>query len=85
MNCDRDGVLTSFNIDNSTIFSDEKKYNEAFRSVYFLRIREKNFKLNVVLVIVLVLKSKGFFCVLLPEDRTGLFSSPDMKDFSVFI
>ena len=34
--------LTSFNIDNAAIFSKEKKYNEAFRGVYFLRIREKN-------------------------------------------
>ena len=32
--------LTSFNIDNSAIFSNEKKYIEAFRGVYFSRIRE---------------------------------------------
>ena len=38
--------LTSFNIDNAAIFSKEKKYNEAFRGVYFLRIREKTFKLK---------------------------------------
>ena len=34
--------VTSFNEDNSANFSGEKqKYNEAFRSHYFLTIREK--------------------------------------------
>ena len=33
--------LTFFNVDKSVIFSHERKYNEAFRDVYFLRIREK--------------------------------------------
>ena len=33
--------LTFFNVDKSVIFSNERKYNEAFRDVYFLRIREK--------------------------------------------
>ena len=33
--------LTSFNKDNSTNFSGEKEYIEAFRGVYFLTIREK--------------------------------------------
>ena len=33
--------LTSFNKDNSTNFSGEKEYTEAFRGVYFLTIREK--------------------------------------------
>ena len=32
---------TSFNNDNSSNFSCEKKYNEEFRGVYFLTIREK--------------------------------------------
>ena len=32
---------TSFNNDNSAIFSGEKKYNEEFRGVCFLTIREK--------------------------------------------
>ena len=32
---------TSFNNDNSSNFSGEKKYNEEFRGVYFLGIREK--------------------------------------------
>ena len=32
---------TSFNNDNSANFSGEKKYNEGFRGVYFLTIREK--------------------------------------------
>ena len=56
-------VLTSFNNDNSAKFSGEKKYNEEFREVYFLTLREKNFKSNFVLVVVpvliLVLESKG--------------------------
>ena len=40
--------LTSFDKDSSVYFSSEKKmYNEAFRRVYFLRIRENNFKLNL--------------------------------------
>ena len=34
-------AFISFNIESSAIFSNEKKYNEAFQGVYFLRIREK--------------------------------------------
>ena len=34
-------VSTSFNNDNSANFSGDKKYNEAFRGVYFLTICEK--------------------------------------------
>ena len=34
-------VLSSFNNDKSANFSDEKKYNEEFRGVYFLTIRKK--------------------------------------------
>ena len=52
-------VLTSFNNDNNANFSGEKKYNEEFRGVYFMAIRKKNFKSNLVLVVVLVLESKG--------------------------
>ena len=44
--------LTSFNNDNSANFPGEKKYNEAFRGVYF------NIKSNLVIVVVLFLKSK---------------------------
>ena len=33
--------ITSFNNDNSANVSGEKKYNEEFRGVYFLTIREK--------------------------------------------
>ena len=40
----------------------KKKYNEAFRGIKFLRIREKSFKLNLVLAVVLVLESKGLYC-----------------------
>ena len=36
-----------------------QKYNEAFRGVCFLRIREKNSQSNLVLVAVLVPESKG--------------------------
>ena len=35
--------LTSFNVDRSANVSVEKKYNESFQDVYFLRIRERNF------------------------------------------
>ena len=61
-----------------------KKSTMKLSGVYiFWEYAKKIFKLNVVLVIILVLK--GLYCVLLREDRTGLFSSPDMKDFSVCI
>ena len=48
--CHRKG-LTSFYKDNGANFSGEKRYNEAqFRGVsFFFRVREKTFKLNVVL------------------------------------
>ena len=46
--------LTSVNTDNSV----QKKCNEAFQGVYFLRIREKNLKSHLVLVVVLVRESK---------------------------
>ena len=39
----------------------KKKYNEAFRGVYILRIREINFKSHLVLVVVLDLESKGLY------------------------
>ena len=35
--------LTSFNVDRSATVSVEKKYNESFQDVYFLRTRERNF------------------------------------------
>ena len=38
--------LTSFNVDRSATVSVEKKYNESFQDVYFLRIRERNFCIN---------------------------------------
>ena len=53
--------LTSFNKNNRANFSGEKKGNEAFRGIYFLRICEKYLKSNVVLVVVLVLESKGLY------------------------
>ena len=37
--------------------------NEAFQGVYILRMREKNSKSNLVLVVVLILESKGFYLV----------------------
>ena len=57
---------TSFNNDNSANFSGEKKYNEKFRGVYLLIIREKNLKSNLVLVVVLVLEHKGLYSHLNP-------------------
>ena len=35
--------LTSFSVDRTANVSVEKKYNESFQDVYFLRIRERNF------------------------------------------
>ena len=62
--------LTSFNIDNSANFSNEKKYNEAFQGIYFVRIREKHFKLKLVLfLVVLALESKGL-CLLQTETNS---------------
>ena len=37
--------------------------NEAFQGVYILRMPEKNFKSNLVLVVVLILESKGLYLV----------------------
>ena len=52
--------LTSFNQAKSANFFGVKMYNEAIRGVYYLRIREKrNCKLNLLLLVVLVLESKG--------------------------
>ena len=50
--------LTSFNKYNSANFSGEKKYNQAFRGVYFFYNTRENIKSNLVLVVVLILKSK---------------------------
>ena len=54
-----EGGVTFFTKDNSANFSSEKWQNKAFRGVYILRIREKNFKSKLILVVVLVLESKG--------------------------
>ena len=52
--------LTFFPINITVlIFLVKKRYDEAFRDVYFLRIRAKNFKSNLVLVVVLVFESTG--------------------------
>ena len=56
--CDWERV-TSFTKGNSANFSSQKWYNEAFQGVYILRIRKKDFKSNLVFVVVLVLESKG--------------------------
>ena len=42
--------------------AEKKKCNKAFRGVYFLTMREKNFKSNVVLVVILVLEPEGLCC-----------------------
>ena len=36
-------------------------YNEAVQDVYYFRIRKRNLKLNLVIVVVLVLESKGLY------------------------
>ena len=50
--------LNAFSINNRTNFFGEKKENEAFRGVFFKNMH-KNFKLNLLLV--LVLKSKALY------------------------
>ena len=57
--------LTSFIKINCVNFSGEKKYIEGYRSLYCLRIREKNFTQN------LVLKFKG---LLSRENRSDFIS-----------
>ena len=54
---------TSFNNDNSVNFSGEEKYNEEFWGVYFFDNTRKNFKSNLILVVVLVLECKGPYYV----------------------
>jgi len=58
-----EGLITSSTKDNSVKFSGEKRYNEAFRGVFFFDNTRKNFKSNLVFVVtvVLVLESKGLF------------------------
>ena len=66
----REPSLTSFNKNYRANFFGEKKkerkkkkYTEAFRGIYVLRIREKKIKLNLFHVAFLVLESKGLFCL----------------------
>ena len=54
-------VFSSFNNHDNVNCSGEKKYNEEFRGVYFFDNTRKNFKSNLVLVVVLVLESKGLY------------------------
>ena len=56
-------VLTSFINDNSANFSGDKKYNEEFRVSIFWQYARKILKSNLVLVVVLVLESKGLYLV----------------------
>ena len=59
--------LTSFNKDNSANVSREKKniyiyiYDAAFRKDYFFMSTRKNFKSNLVRVVVFVLVSKAHY------------------------
>jgi len=43
-------------------FPVNQKNNEAFRGICFLIIREKNLKLNLVLVVILIIESKALYC-----------------------
>ena len=62
--------LTSFNTDNSAIFSNEKKVQWSFPGYLFFSNTRKNFKLNLVLfLVVLVLESKGL-CLLQTETNS---------------
>ena len=51
--------VTSFNKNNRANFSGAKKVQWCFLGCLFLRIREKNIKLNLILMEVLVLGSKA--------------------------
>ena len=53
--------LTFFKVDNSFIFSNEKKVQWSFPGCLFFENTRKNFKLNLVLVVVLLLESKGLY------------------------
>ena len=70
--------LTSFNKDNSANVSWKKKYDAAFRKVYFFKSTRKNVKKkksNLVRVVVLVLVAKAhyyFSPVLTQEIRNSL-------------
>ena len=49
------GGLTSYNKNKRVNFAGKKKKeHEAFRGVYFFRIREKKFKSNLVFVLALI-------------------------------
>ena len=53
--------LTSCSINNRTNFFGEKMENEVFGASFFENTH-KNFKLNLVLVLVLDIKSKALYC-----------------------
>lgn len=59
--------LTSFNRVNSADVSGENKYNKAISGVpgcLFFDITQKNFQSNLVIVVVLILKSNGLYYLL---------------------
>ena len=51
--------LTTFNINNRAYFAREKTVNEGFLAIVFCSISGKKLKSDLVLVVVLVLESKG--------------------------
>ena len=46
--------ILSYNKNKRVNFAGKKKEHEAFRGVYFFRIREKKFKPNLVFVLALI-------------------------------
>ena len=48
------GGLTSYNKNKRVNFAGKKKEHEAFRGVYFFRIREKKFKPNLAFILALI-------------------------------
>ena len=55
------GGFTTFNKINSANFSGEKSTEKLSGVLFFLRIHEKNVKLNFVLVVAPILESKALY------------------------
>ena len=53
--------LTSFNKDNSANFADEWKVERSVPGYLFLESTRKNFKSNLILIVILILKSIALY------------------------
>ena len=80
--------LSSFNRVNSADVSGENTYNKAISGVLgclFFDITQKNFQSNLVIVVVLILKSNGLYYLLTCIPLSSiLFCRPSLyKNFSI--